>query len=76
MLYLKHYCSGLQLVGMIARYSDVDVNPAHFGDMLEVKTLHIINPDYRADSQLAFPVTQRIAPREIRRWMIDGSILS
>lgn len=59
----------------ICRSNGQILDPRDGLSKLERTPLYMVRPDLRIDAHLAFPPTERIAPREIRRWMKHGSII-
>ena len=72
---LRHYREGTQLITQICRSNGLTLDPQDCLSKLERTPLYMVRPDHRIDAHLAFPRTERIAPREVRRWMKHGSII-
>lgn len=70
----RHLKDGKSLSEMICRANGLSINPSGSQDKFQKDPLHIIRPDSRIDGSLIIPITDRIAPKVIKRMMKHGSI--
>lgn len=71
---LRYYREGQQLTMKLCRVKQLNTKPEDCVEELETTPVYIVKPEHRMHFDLYIPATDRIAPREISRWMLYGPI--
>lgn len=73
---LEYYRAGVQCARTLCFQNNLPLSHKECKDLFQVRQLPIVLPELRSHPQATFPLAERVAPTEIRRFLQAGSIIA
>lgn len=73
---LYYYRSGIQCARTLCYLSNLRLSHSKCKSKFQTRSQPVLLPDFRSVQQVGFPLTERVAPTEIRRFLQAGSVLA